>query len=414
MRIRVIFLCFALTMSGPLLAQQKIDSVMQVQQGNVSSVDSLKSVYADSLKNAVSSISNLQKRLSEARDSAQRVRIQNRLDSVVQKKDSVIHSLQEKLRTLKRQELQDLGIKGDKLDQAVAAFDKELPASLGNINLPSEVPSIDISGLSIPSVPKLDSASIQQYKKQLSEEQLTKRVEGLDELKKQEEMANQYKARIDSLKSINVQEQAQQFVQQYPINYFEGKEQQIQGAMEQISRYKEKYPYATSLAPNMKRPPNPMKGKPLKERLIPGVGFQIFGFPALLDINPYVGYRMNYRLTLGLGWNQRVRISDKKIADVPSHAYGPRGFAFFNTWRGYELLGEIEYLNTYTRQGNITQEYRTQRWVFETKLGARKAFPIYKRLRGVVLLQYNLIDQKGRAPYGDRFGSRFGVELSGF
>jgi hypothetical protein len=68
-----------------------------------------------------------------------------------------------------------------------------------------------------------------------------------------------------------------------------------------------------------------LHSKPLIERVVPGISFQILkrGNDVLVDFNPYAGYRFTGRLTTGGGWVQRISF------DHPSRAtrvYGPRIF----------------------------------------------------------------------------------------
>ncbi len=74
---------------------------------------------------------------------------------------------------------------------------------------------------------------------------------------------------------------------------------------------------------------NPMQGKPLLDRLLPGVSLQIqSGTNFLLDVNPYVGYHLNGRWTIGLGWNERMafNFSKSRYFIEEEHIYGVRSF----------------------------------------------------------------------------------------
>jgi len=72
-----------------------------------------------------------------------------------------------------------------------------------------------------------------------------------------------------------------------------------------VTKYKKKYPSFNSIAEVAKRPPNPMRNKPLIERIVPGIGFLIQkkGEDFMVDFNPYIGYRFTGRITAGPGWS---------------------------------------------------------------------------------------------------------------
>jgi hypothetical protein len=61
------------------------------------------------------------------------------------------------------------------------------------------------------------------------------------------------------------------------------------------------------------------------------VSFQLYkrDDDVLLDVNPYIGFRITKRLTVGAGWNERVGYNLDAMAWSPekAHIYGPRLFS---------------------------------------------------------------------------------------
>ena len=97
------------------------------------------------------------------------------------------------------------------------------------------------------------------------------------------------------------------------IDHFAGKQEQLKAAMDKMAKYKQKYSSVSSIKDLPKRPPNAMKGKPLVERLVPGLFFQFQQKNYnLFDFNPYLGYKLSGRFTSGLGWNQRYAYDRRK------------------------------------------------------------------------------------------------------
>ena len=115
-----------------------------------------------------------------------------------------------------------------------------------------------------------------------------------------------------------------------------GKEEQLKSAMEKISKYKQKYSSVSSIKDLPKRPTNPMKSKRFIERLVPGLylQYQQKNF-YLLDVNPYVGYKLTGRFTTGFGWNHRYAYDkDSRAFNSRSRIFGPRGYVDFKLGKG--------------------------------------------------------------------------------
>src|SRR5690606_22360598 len=127
-------------------------------------------------------------------------------------------------------------------------------------------------------------------------------------------------------------------------------QQQLSAAMEKIAKYKQKYSSVNSIKDLAKKPPNPMKGKPLIERIIPGINSQILTKNDLLvDFNPYAGYRFTGRLTAGAGWNYRLAYNERdNNFNKAARIYGPRAFGEFKIGKGFTGHFSIEVMNTNT------------------------------------------------------------------
>ncbi len=89
------------------------------------------------------------------------------------------------------------------------------------------------------------------------------------------------------------------------VNHFAGKEQVLMGAMDKMSKYKQKYNSVNSLKDlKDEKPHNELRNKPLRERLVPALTLQFQSWRDLmLDINPSMGYKLNSHMVVGLGWN---------------------------------------------------------------------------------------------------------------
>jgi hypothetical protein len=247
------------------------------------------------------------------------------------------------------------------------------------------------------------------------EEQASK-VEGIDELQKQSGVIDQHKAKLDDLNDPDkAKEKAVGMAKEAAVDHFAGKEEQLKSAMEKISKYKQKYSSVSSIKDLPKRPPNPMKSKPFIERLGPGLylQYQQKNF-YLLDVNPYIGYKLTGRFTTGLGWNRRYAYDkDRGAFNARSRIFGPRGYVDFKLGKGFIAHLEGEAMNSFvpsTLRGNPDAGHRE--WVWGMMTGIKKEYKIYKNLRGTALIQYNLFNRYYKAPYVDRLNSRIGFEYA--
>src|SRR6188474_1032418 len=94
-----------------------------------------------------------------------------------------------------------------------------------------------------------------------------------------------------------------------------------------------------------------MKGKPIIERLVPGIAIQLQkkDDDVLTDFNLYFGYRFTRRFTSGAGWNQRVGYNTDHYnwSNDKTHIYGPRIFSEYKLSRGFSPRAELETMNTF-------------------------------------------------------------------
>jgi hypothetical protein len=324
-------------------------------------------------------------------------------------------------------------------------FIKIPPLEINGISLPdvNGLPDISglndlgkISGLSQIETPLGDAGQVAEQLKGVSEdvkniaqgnledvthipdaiEQQAENLDAVRELQKQSGIVDEYKDQLQNLNDPEaLKKQALEMAKKEAINHFAGKEEQLKAAMDKISKYKQKYSSVSSLKDLPKRPPNAMKGKPLIERIVPGVYFQFQHKNAyLLDINPYVGYKLSGRFFTGLGWNQRFAYDKKQNGFIPEYRiFGPRTFVDFRLGKGFIAHAEAELMNTFVPTSiKVLPEIGSREWIWSFQMGMKKQYKIYKNLNGTVLLQYNFINQYFKTPYVDRLNSRIGFEYN--
>jgi hypothetical protein len=240
------------------------------------------------------------------------------------------------------------------------------------------------------------------------------RIDGMDDLQRQSGLIDEQKAKLDDLSNPEKsKEKAVEVAKKAAVDHFAGKQEQLKAAMEKVAKYKQKYSSVSSIKDLPKRPPNPMKGKPFIERLIPGLylQYQRKNF-YLLDVNPYIGHKLSGRITTGVGWNHRYTYDkDNRTFTSRSRIFGPRAYVDVKLGKGFIAHLEGETMNTFvplTLLGNPDTGHRE--WVWSCMTGLKKEYKIYRNLKGTALIQYNLFNRYYKAPYVDRLNSRIGFE----
>lgn len=239
-------------------------------------------------------------------------------------------------------------------------------------------------------------------------------VEGIGQLRE----GNEFLSRAATMDSAAMMDKAQEMAKEQLMNaaqdHFAGKEALLQQAMDKMSKLKNKYSEVQDMAALPKRLPNPLKGKPLIERLVPSIGYQIQKPGSFLfDVSPLMMYRFTPRISLGAGWNQRFAIEDSQLQQNES-IYGPRVAIEVKWARGFNVRLLPEIMNTtipplIAQTMGVDAAYRE--WIPSLFVGMKKDFNIYKQIRGYTEILYNLYDPDGMSPYGDKLSVRFGFEF---
>ena len=439
------------------LLQKSIKKADSITLSFQSTADSLNNLY----QKQFSKIDSVSNRLQSKIDSLSTLKLPTenvmyKLDSLNRMKDEQISSLTQKVDALKSKATQ--GLQEIQLPPQLQEPMQKLQSSIQGYSLPAL--NTATPGLPSLELPDLNSIKLPTFTNQLALDPNLKDLSGnLNKISGITEQAGQYaqdaqnlmKGNLDEVKSIDktiesklagmegvdqlaegkalmteytqldsaaLKDKAKELVQEQVMDiaqdHFAGKQEVLQQAMDKVSKLKGKYSEVKSLAELPKRAPNPLKGKPLIERLVPGISFQIQKSQYfLLDINPMLMYLITPRLSAGAGWNERLPFDGLSITSDES-VYGPRA-AFELKWtRGinFRLLPEL--MNTtipplIASSKGVDPTYRE--WVPSVFVGIKKDFTVYKNIKGNTEVLYNLYDKDGMSPYGDRLAVRFGFEF---
>jgi hypothetical protein len=200
------------------------------------------------------------------------------------------------------------------------------------------------------------------------------------------------------------------------VDHFAGHQEELNEAISKISKFKQRFSSVNSLSEITKRPPNPMKGKPLRVRLLPGLQFQFQkrNDDLLVDINPYLGYKITGNITAGIGWNQRIPYALNHNAFNPDvRVFGPRIFGEYLLGNGFTARLEIEEMNTYVFPSNKFHyaDADSRDWVFGMMAGIKKEYRFFRNIRGTSTIMFNLLNHQRNKPYADVVNARLGFEF---
>lgn len=444
------------------LYQKQLHELDSVQQQTKKEYTRLKNEYDSVDQHIGSSIAKIQR----TTDSLGNLNLPTgtytkKLDSLKLVKESKLDSIKSKTQALKEQsakKIQNLKLRPN-VNQEVQHFTQalnKLDVSLPNtdLNFPTipslgNMPTVSMPGVNVPSISNLSTPGINTSLPQGVGEVKVPEVGG--ELK---QVGNQVKEVTDKIKDPPAKEEViakaeekitesgpvkdvtekmgvpkdvplsgqptkeelQEQVKKQAIDHFAGKEKQVQAAMGQLSKLKQKHSNVQSIKDLPKKAPNPMKEKYFVERLVPGIAFQfLLRNEWLADFNPYVGYRLNGRITAGMGWNQRWGFTKENGFNHNAKIYGPRVYGECMVLKGVSVRLELETMYTRTppilkQLPNYDESHRE--WVPGIFAGMKKDYKIAKRLKGTIIVLYNLYNPDYKSPYGDRLMSRFGLEYS--
>jgi hypothetical protein len=427
-----------------------VDSALEEQLAELDSIQQTANDELAALKGEYDSLSagyeSLGQRLQHQIDSLNRLKLPTRtltakLDSVSREKEEKLAALTRKAEDAKqsvKEKINNLNLPDevngpvneytralDRLDISLPSTEFRLPGFSGkeipNLALPNfknpipdDFGNLDLSRINSPSarIPKEVSGIPQDLPESLALEELAAKAE-----EKAGELAKEHLGDMTGAPTIPDEEAAREMiateVKKQAADHFAGNHEQLKAAMDLMSKYKKKYPSVQSTKDLPKRVPNPMKGKPLRERLVPGISLQVqrrndWWF----DLNPYLGYRFTGRITAGLGWNQRIPY-DFNTGQYNSNiiVYGPRAYGEFRLSNVLAPRLELECLNTPVRTPpDLAYDHRE--WVWSMMVGMKKDYRISKSLRGNAQVLYNVFDKHHKSPYIDRLNIRMGLELT--
>ena len=188
---------------------------------------------------------------------------------------------------------------------------------------------------------------------------------------------------------------------------------QIMEAVQALDKYKKKYRTIADTREIIKgdaksQKINSLEGEPFGKRIQWSGQFHIeTGRPIMLDFNPNVAYRFTKDFNAGIGGMFRWQINDRKNTPPPP-TLPVTGFRIFSEYRiikSYHGHLEYEHLSSPANGNELAKSIRTARSI---NAGLAKSFALYKKLKGKVMLLYN-IELSGDRFYQSPWVVRVGV-----
>lgn len=271
----------------------------------------------------------------------------------------------------------------------------------------------------VSNIAKGDLGEVKEIPKAMEERVM--KMDELGELQKQSAEATKYQDMLskgndpDAMKAL-----AKQEVVKYATDHFAGQQVALQAAMDKVSKLKSKYSEVKSLTDLPKRVPNPMKGKPLIERLVPGLTLQIQKSQAVqIDFNPVLSYRVTGRFSAGAGWNERVSFQKWNQTIPTDRIFGPRAFTSFSFKKGFSLKAELEKMSVFIPRlqtpymsGPVLADAGGRLWIWSAFVGIKKDYQFFKKVKGNFQVLYNVYDDRDASPYVERLNVRMGWEVA--
>lgn len=186
---------------------------------------------------------------------------------------------------------------------------------------------------------------------------------------------------------------------------------QVSDAQAKLGKIKRKYGQVQSINDLPKRPPNPMKEKPLRERIFPGVALQVIQKDnySSLYFAPHVYYRLNGHFDFGGGGIVHFNFDKQPQFIHNRDVWGFKTFGNYRFYKAFYFRLEGERLNQQLPLFATDETYKQWSTIFLGGIG--KEFKISRLFNGHTWMFYNMKGQDFN-PYSSRIVLRVGFDIS--
>ena len=183
-------------------------------------------------------------------------------------------------------------------------------------------------------------------------------------------------------------------------DHFASRREALEKGIAEVDRYREKFQRLDSLPKVDLRFVNTMRGRPVRERILPGGWFRLVQRSGpVMEVAPFLRYQLTGRFSLGAGWSMRLRVEDRSLGKLAS---GPTAIAVARLGRNYEVHAEYRWMTRHLDgQGIRYTNFFT---------GLRKVFRVTRSITGFTAVQYDFNRRSLQLTPGDRLQTRMGLE----
>ncbi len=241
------------------------------------------------------------------------------------------------------------------------------------------------------------------------------KIDAVKELQKETAEAEKLKKEVEQLRGNTPKpEDLKTNAKKKMVDHFVGKEEKLQKDLDDIAKTQLKYRDFADARLLPKRVPNPMKGKPFIERLIPETTFQVYtrqNNPSM-DLAFSLGYKISGRISAGAASYRRIEFASKNKTLTGLDIHGYRAFGRVRIIK--QLNIHLEYERFVNNDLVSMQQSKSEFGVWQDKVnfGVYYSYPIFKGFRGHALYLYDLMrikESPNTSPSSIRFG--FGYQF---
>lgn len=186
-----------------------------------------------------------------------------------------------------------------------------------------------------------------------------------------------------------------------------------QGMVSKLAGKYREYSNSDNLEDAIKR--TSLSGSTFWEHLVIGGNFNMVSLkPAVIDLSPQIGYKIDSRFVLGVGVTGRVNFTGDSIAHAwyvaPEHV-SYKLFSNFDLFKSFYGSAEWEYSSVQrSSKSGISESAHTS--VNNYFVGIGRKFLIHPKLVMTILMRYNLNGQEENPSYSKRFQVKVGIQTS--
>lgn len=247
-------------------------------------------------------------------------------------------------------------------------------------------------------------------------DEIEKRVGETDEIKALNAEAakvTEYKDVVQKYKDKKlIQREIQRKAQMVATEKMNAMSPEFKAAQQQIAKARKLNPAVKSFKEMTKRRTNEMKGKPFRQRFVPGITIQAYNAEKFtVDCAIQTGYRLSGRLTMGAGYTYRISMSEDNTNFIAGEGVsGYRFYADFVLLKGFYIHGEFEKLSLNRSKQPLLLESSPD-VVNGSYFGIGKRYNVSRKVKGSVSALYR-VNYTGEVPGQSKVTLRVGLDLN--